>query len=425
LEVHYHPGKTNVVADALSCKHRCNHIMVQPHPSCCDPKEPSLWVVLHGRLNNIALIPTIKEDIIAAQRTDVGMGHLRQRMESREAQCFRQDVDGVLWFKDRLVVLKDFELRHKIMDEAHCSRYSIHPRTNKMYQDLKKIFWWTRIKREIARYVSERDTCQRIKIDHLRPAGNLQPLSIPKWKWENICMDFNVGLPRTSWGYNSIWVTVDRLTKSAHFIPVAMTYRVRQYAELYISHIVRYHGIPKTIISDRGSIFVAHFWEQLHECLGTHLIRSSAYHPQTDGQMERVNQIIEDMLRAWILTDGRKWDKHLPLAEFSYNNCYQESIRMSPFEALYGQPCCTPLRWFESGKRVIFGPDIVTEAEEKVKQIQANILTTQTRQKSYIDKRRRPLEFEVGDHVYHRVSPMKGVRRFGIKGKLAPHYIGP
>jgi hypothetical protein len=172
------------------------------------------------------------------------------------------------------------------MDGAHCSRYSIHLGTNKMYQDLKKNFWWMRIKREIARYVSECDTCQRVKADHLRLAGNLQSLSIPGWKWENICMDFIVGLPHTSRGYNSIWVIVDRLTKSAHFIPVSTTYRVRQYAELYLSHIIHYQGILKTIISDRGSIFVARFWEQLHDCLGIHLIRSSAYHPQTDGQTE-------------------------------------------------------------------------------------------------------------------------------------------
>jgi hypothetical protein len=183
--------------------------------------------------------------------------------------------------------------------------------------------------------VSQCDICQRIKADHLRPIGNLQPLNILEWKWENIFMDFIVGLPRTSCGYNLIWVIVDSLTKSAHFIPIATTYWVGQYAELYISHIVRYHGIPKTI-SDRGSIFVAHFWEQLHECLGTHLIRSPAYHPQTDGQMARVIQIIEDMLHACVLTDGPKWDKHLPLAEFSYNNSYQESIKTSPFEALYG-----------------------------------------------------------------------------------------
>jgi hypothetical protein len=154
--------------------------------------------------------------------------------------------------------------------------------------------------------VSECDTYQRIKADHLRPARNLQPLSIPEWKWENIYMDFIVGLRHTSWGYNSIWVIIDRLTKSAHFIPVATKYRVRQYAEIYISHIVRYHSIPKTIISDRGSIFVARFWEQLHECLGTHLIRSSAYHPQTDGETEQVNQIIEDMLCTCVLMDGPK-----------------------------------------------------------------------------------------------------------------------
>jgi hypothetical protein len=188
-------------------------------------------------LNNIALIPTIKEDIIAARRTDVGMGHLRQRMESGEAQCFRQDADEVLWFKDCLMVPKDIKLRRKIMDEAHYSQYSIHPGTNKMYQDLTKNFWWTRMKREIAKYVLECDTCRRIKAHHLRPAGNLQPLSIPEWKWENICMDFIVGLRRTSRGYKSIWVIVDRLTKLAHFIPVDTTYWVRQYAELYISHI--------------------------------------------------------------------------------------------------------------------------------------------------------------------------------------------
>jgi hypothetical protein len=169
------------------------------------------------------------------------------------------------------VIPKDFELHCQIMDEAHCLRYSIHPRANKMYQDLKN-FWWTRMKREIVKYVSECDTCRRVKANHLRPARNLQPLNIPEWKWENICMDFIVGLPRTSCGYNSIWVIMDRLMKSAYFIPVATTYRVRQYAELYISHIVRYHSIQKTIISDRGSIFVAHFWEQLHEYLGTHLI---------------------------------------------------------------------------------------------------------------------------------------------------------
>jgi hypothetical protein len=185
----------------------------------------------------------------------------------------------------------------------------------------------------------------------------------------------------------------------------------RQYVELYSAHIVCYHVILKTIISDKGSIFVASFWEQVHECLGTHLIRSSAYHLQTDGQTERVNQITEDMLHTCVLNDGLKWDQHLPLAKFSYNNSYQDSTKMSLFEALYGRSYCTPLSWSKSSERVIFGPDIVIGVEEKVRQIRANILTAQSRQKSYTNKRRHDLEFEVGDL---RVSPMKVGCHFGI-----------
>jgi len=226
------------------------------------------------------------------------------------------------------------------------------------------------MKREVAKYVSECDICKRVKVSHLRPAGPLQPLSIPSWKWEDISMDFIVGLPKTSKGYDSIWVIVDRLTKSAHFLPVKTIYRAQHYDELYISRIMSLHGVPRTIISDRGAQFIARFWEQFHAALGTRLIRSSAYHPQTDGQTERINQILEDMLRACALTYSQKWDECLPLAEFAYNNSYQESIRMAPFKALYGRRCRTPLNWSEAGERNFFGPDIVDEAEERVQVIQ-------------------------------------------------------
>ena len=156
-------------------------------------------------------------------------------------------------------------------------------------------------------------------------------------------MDFVVGLPRTSKGYDSIWVIVDRLTKSAHFIPVDTKYTAKKYAEIYFDQIVTLHGVPLTIISDRGSVFFSHFWERLQERLGTRLLRSSAYHPQTDGQTKRVNQVLEDMLRACAISFPEKWDGCLKLAEFSYNNSYQESIRMAPFEALYGKKCRTLL----------------------------------------------------------------------------------
>src|SRR6266540_33248 len=248
------------------------------------------------------------------------------------------------------------------------------------------------MKREIARYVAECDVCQKVKADHLKPAGMLQPLSIPAWKWEDIHMDFIVGLPRTAKGSDSIWVVIDRLTKSAHFIPVRTKYPVRKYAELYIARIVSLHGVPKTITSDRGPQFVSHFEEHLHSALGTRLIRSSAYHPQTSGQVKRVNQVLEDMLRACALSFAKTWDECLPLAEFSYNNRYQKSLKMAPFEALYGRQCRLPLNWSEPGERVIFGPDLVTEAEEKVRIIQNHLKTAQSRQKSYSDKRRRPLK---------------------------------
>jgi transposase InsO family protein len=164
-------------------------------------------------------------------------------------------------------------------------------------------------------------------------------------------MDFIVGLPRTRAGYDSIWVVVDRLTKAAHFIPVKTTYNNTVLAELYMSRIVCLHGIPKKIISDRGTQFTSHFWQQLHEALGTHSKFSSAYHPQTDGQTERTNQILEDMLRACALQDQLGWDKRLPYVEFSYNNSYQASLKMSPFEALYGRNCRTPLHWDQPGER--------------------------------------------------------------------------
>jgi hypothetical protein len=160
------------------------------------------------------------------------------------------------------------------------------------------------MKREIAKYISEYDTCQRVKASHLKISGTLQPLSIPSWKWEDISMDFIVGLPNTSQKHDSIWVIIDRFTKTAHFLPVHTTYSTKKYAEVYLDQIVRLHGVPKTIISNQGAQFIARFWEQLQLSLDTKLIRSSAYHPQTDGQTERVNQILEDMLGACIIHYG-------------------------------------------------------------------------------------------------------------------------
>jgi len=199
------------------------------------------------------------------------------------------------------------------------------------------------MKIEIARYVAQCDTCQKVKAIHLKSTGELQPLPILAWKWDDISMDFIVGLPKTVKGFDSIWVIVDRLTKTAHFLPVKILYPASTYAKIYFDRILSLHGVPKTIVSDRGTQFVSQFWKCLHKSLGTKLLYSTAYHPQIGGQTERVNQTLEELLRSCALNFPDKWDDCLPLAEFSYNNSYQESIKMAPFEALYGRRCRTPL----------------------------------------------------------------------------------
>jgi hypothetical protein len=277
---------------------------------------------------------------------------IERNIKEEKLPGFSEDDEGVLWYKGRICAPNVKELKDKILREAHESAYSINPGGNMMYHDLKATYWWYGMKRGVAEYVALRDTCQ--------------PLQVPEWKWEEIAMDFIVGLPRTQPGYGSIWVIVDRLTKVAHFVPVKTTYSGPQQAELYMSRVVCLHGVPKKIVSDRGTQFTSKFWERLHETLDTQLCFNSTYHPETDGQTERVNQILDHMQRACALLYGRSWDKSLPYAEFSYNNSYQESLKMAPFEMLYGRRCRTPLFWSETGERKVFGLDILQEFEKQV-----------------------------------------------------------
>lgn len=316
-------------------------------------------------------------------------------------------------------------LRERILDEAHKSKYTLHPGGTKMYHDLKGMFWWPGMKRDVTRYVSRCLTCQKVKAEHQKPSGFLQPLDIPQWKWESVSMDFIVGLPRAAAGYDAIWVIVDRLTKSAHFLAIRTQYPPEKLAKLYIKEIVRLHGVPESIVSDRDPRFTSRFWRALQERLGSSLRLSTAYHPQTDGQTERTIQTLEDMLRACVLDFKGNWDEHLPLVEFAYNNSYHSSIRMAPYEALYGRKCRSPVCWTELGERSLYGPDIVDQTSEQIRVIRQRLLAAQSRQKSYADLRRKPLEFEVGDHVFLKVSPTTGVGRSMKARKLTPKYVGP
>ncbi|KAK8659969.1 hypothetical protein V6N13_030159 [Hibiscus sabdariffa] len=281
-------------------------------------------------------------------------------------------------------------------NEADQSSFSVHPGPVKMYKDLKPLYWWPGMKTAITDYVSRCLACQKVKVDHQAPTGLLQPLKFPQWKWERIMMDFVSGLSITPRKNDAVWVIMDRLTKSAHFIPVRKNMSSDILAELYIREVIRLHGVPTSIVSDKDPKFTSRFWKSLQKALGTRLNLSTAFHPQTDGQSEMVIQILEDMLRVCVIDFGRNWEKGIPLIEFTYNNSYQTSIHMAPFEALYGRRCRTPICWSELGEN-----------------------------KAYADTKRRDIRYEVGDKVFLKVSPWKKVLRYGKKGKLSPRYIGP
>ncbi|GJU03633.1 putative reverse transcriptase domain-containing protein [Tanacetum coccineum] len=315
---------------------------------------------------------------------------------SKDPEKFRTEkleprADGTLCFNGRSWLPCYGDLRTVIMHESHKSKYSIHPGSDKMYQDMKKLYWWPNMKANIATYVSKCLTCAKVKAEHQRPSGLLVQPKIPEWKWDNITMDFVTKLPKSSQGYDIIWVIVDRLTKSAIFTPMRETDPLDKLARL-----------------------------SLQNALGTNLDMSTAYHPQTDGQSERTIQTLEDMLRACAIDFGKGWVNHLPLVEFSYNNSYHASIKAAPFEALYGRKCRSPVCWTEVGEAQILGPELIQETTEKIIQIKQRMQAARDRQKSYADLKRKPMEFQVGDKVMLKVSPWKGVVRFGKRGKLNP-----
>ena len=238
-------------------------------------------------------------------------------------------------------------------------------------------------------------------------------------------MDFVVGMPRMQRHHDDIQVIVDSLTKSAHFLAIKMTFNAKQLAELYTKEIVRLHGVPLSIVPDRDTKFASKFWHGFQSAMDTELNLSTAFHPQTDGQPERTIQTLEDMLGACALEYAGSWDHNLPLAEFSYKNRYHSSIGMAPYEALYGRWCRTPICWDEVGERRLSKVELIDQTKETIEIIREKLRATQDRQKSYADIRRRPLAFNVGEHVFLKVSPLKGSLRFGQKGKLTPRYIGP
>ncbi|GKE44713.1 putative reverse transcriptase domain-containing protein, partial [Tanacetum coccineum] len=366
-EIRYHPGKANVVADALSRKKR-----VKPR------RVRAMAMTIQSGVKEIILVAqseAFKQENVLAER----LHGLDQQMERKE--------DGSLYFMDRIWIPLVGDVRMVILNEAHKSKYYVHPRADNMYHDLRDMYRWSGMKRDIAIYVSKCFTCEKVKVEHQRPSGLLQQPEIPEWKWDKNTMDLITKLPRSRSGHDVIWVIVDRLTKSAHFLAIHEDFSTEKLARLYTDVIVTRHGVPVSIISDRDRRFTSHFWQTVQRALGTRLDLSTAYHPQTDGQSERTIQTLEDILRACVIDFGGSWDVHLPLAE-------------------------SPVLWVEIGEGSLIGPELVLETKDKVVLIKEKLKAARDRQKSYADKRRKLLEFEVGDRVLLKVSPRKGVMHF-------------
>nr|GFC30773.1 reverse transcriptase domain-containing protein [Tanacetum cinerariifolium] len=268
---------------------------------------------------------------------------------SRDPEKVRKEkleprADGTLCLNGRSWLPCYGDLRTVTMHNSHKSKYSIHPGSDKMYQDMKKLYWWPNMKADIATYVSKCLTCAKVKAEHQKPSGLLVQPEIPEWKWDNITMDFVTKLPKSSQGYDTIWVIVDRLTKSAIFTPIRETDPMDKLSRIYLKEVPSKH-------------------------LGTRLDMSTAYHPETDGQSERTIQTLKDMLRACAINFGKGWVNHLPLVEFSYNNSYHATIKAAPFEDLYGRKCRSPVCWTEVGEAEILGPELIQETTEKIVQI--------------------------------------------------------
>ncbi|KAM1521892.1 hypothetical protein ACFX10_012067 [Malus domestica] len=429
--IEYHPGHANVVADALSRKYHGQLASLQAiHvPLLFSLRETGLSVRPGEQgawLANFQVRPVLVDMVIEAQELDQESANIKVSVEKGKEKHFIIRSDGALMWENRLYVPHDNEaVKRAILDEAHLSAYAMHPGSTKLYRTIRPFYYWLGMKRDVADYVSRCIICQQVKAERQRPGGLMQNLPIPAWKWEDITMDFVYGLPRTRSRLDGIWVIVDRLTKTAHFLPVRQTYSMEKLSKLFIDNIVRLHGVPVSIVSDRDPRFTSRFWKAFNTVMGTQLLFSTAYHPQTDGQSERTIQTLEDMLRVSVLQWKGSWDNYLPLVEFAYNNSYHSSIGVAPYEALYGRVCRTPLCWAEVGERVLLGPEIVDTTNENIQLIKRNLKAAQDRQKSIADKHSKDREYKVGDFVFLKLSPWKGVVRFGKRGKLSPRYVGP
>ena len=407
FEIVHRPGKSNVVADALS---RLNNIEVQ-----------ELGIVKKG---------VKREDLFKgleqAYKNDKETKRILENLEAEKDFCI---IQNKLFYtgKGRMqLYLPQGQIRDFILQECHDTRYSGHLGIKKTQELIQRDFFWPTLHQDVTSYVQTCEECQRNKVSNQRSAGLLQPLEVPGQRWERVSLDFITHLPRTRAGYDTLLVIVDYVTKMMILRPTHSTATAVDTARIFMDAVIRVHGVPRTIVSDRDTRFTSNFWREICKVMGTQLAMSSGFHPQTDGQTERANRSIEEMLRAYVGRRQNDWDERLGMIEYAYNNSVHSSSGYSPFYLCYGRHPLSPVQLLSQVESKNAAADaFLWQLEEDVTHALENLKRAQDRQKRYADRRRRDMELQVGDEVLlsTRNLPVQGAA--GGSSKLGPLYCGP
>jgi hypothetical protein len=406
FEIQYVKGKENVVADTLSRRPFLNAVSFV--------KDTILDQIKGG----------YKDDVFFSIPFESLSKEARTQEEINKFSTYALDAN-ILYYKSRICVPEVGDYRKNIIYDCHNIPISGHPGFQKTYAVVKKYYFWPGLKRDVKDHVEKCLLCQTNKVEQVKHPGLLQPLSVPNRKWESISMDFIVDLPKTQKGFDSIFVVVDRLTKVARFIPTVTTVTASGVAELFFKEIFGNYGLPREIICDRDRKFVSEFWKSLFKLCGTKINMSSAYHPETNGQTERTNRSLEDMLRMYVGKRQQSWDKWLYLIQFAYNQREHSSIGMSPFYALYGQECRTPISLATPNSKIESLNQMIREMHSVLECARQCMQGAQERSKHYADQRRSVREFEVGQKVFLKVTPKRSGLKLGRSRKLSPRFCGP
>ncbi|GAU21227.1 hypothetical protein TSUD_11450 [Trifolium subterraneum] len=431
FEVKYKPGIENKVADALSRCHGDDEKPVLIHSHHWLEGQKSLHENVQDAnmdLNALMSSPTwlggqkLLKDIAQDVQIQTMISELTAKPDSKPGFTVQQ---GILFYQNRLVIPSNSPTIPVLLEEFHSTPMGGHSGFLRTYRRIAANLYWTGMTKQVRDFVRACDTCQRQKYAATSPAGLLQPLHIPNAVWEDLSMDFITGLPKSR-GFEAIMVVVDRLSKYAHFVLLKHPYTAKSIAEIFVKEVIRLHGIPSSIVSDRDPLFVSHFWRELFKLQGTQLNMSSAYHPETDGQSEVINRCLEGYLRCFASDQPKTWAHWISWAELWYNTAYHVSINTSPFEVVYGRPPPTLVKFLSNETKVAAVALELSERDEALKQLKLHLLKSQQQMKAYADRKRQDLQFAVGEWVFLKLRPHRQqslVKR--INQKLAARFYGP